>query len=196
MKTYLFITLAVMLLHFPLVAQEEVKEEPRTFKSIAEAQTSPTEVTKLNLSRSRLKAWPDELKQFPNLRELDLSNNKIDSLPADLSYLSSLEELDMTGNKLDSLGSAIGDLPSLRVLKLGNNEIYHVAKSIGNLSKLEHLELWSNNIYYLPLEAGDLKMLRELDLRGIQMSPAHQQNIKEIFGDRVKIRLSASCDCD
>ena len=53
------------------------------YTSLADAMNEPESVVKLDLRRSKIREWPEELKSFPNLLSLDLSKNKIDSLPSD-----------------------------------------------------------------------------------------------------------------
>lgn len=166
------------------------------FKSMDEALLNPDAVQHLKLKRCKLEEWPLDLTQFKNLLILDLSHNKIADLPADLSAYSNLMELNLTGNKLDSVPDAIGDLTGLKVLKLGNNEIYHTSERIGNLKNLEYLELWSNNIYYLPHRISELEHLMEVDVRGIQMSEEHQDQIKALLMPQTKLKISLSCNCD
>lgn len=166
------------------------------FTDLEKALLYPEQVVELSLKREKLKEWPSELGQFPNLKVLDLSNNKIESLPQDLSAFKNLEVLDLTGNKLDSLHNSIGALCNLTRLLIGNNEIYHVTERIGDLKMLSYLELWSNNIYYLPVGISELELLEEIDLRGIQMNEEHQDAIKALFGPSVNVKMSISCNCD
>ena len=168
-----------------------------TFKSLEEARETPTQVAVLDLSRDRIKEWPDSLWIFPNLRHLDLSHNKLKSIAPQVKQLTGLKSLDLTANKIDSVPQAVSHLKALEVLRLGNNEIFHVSEQLAQLSALRVLELWSNNIYYLPASLGSLPLLEEVDLRGIQMSKEHQQAIKSIFEERdeVKLKFSMSCNC-
>ena len=166
------------------------------FTSIQKALENPEEVEYLRLRREGLKEWPSDLDVFPNLKVLDLAHNKIAHIPYNLSYANQIEELILTGNKLDSLEASVAEFGQVKRLLVGNNHIYHVTPKIGQLKTLEFFEVWSNEVHYLPKEISQLETLKEVDMRGIQISEKHQDNIKALFGPDVELKLSMSCNCD
>jgi len=175
----------------PLLAQDYVK-----YTSLEDALADPESVEYLKLRRNGYDEWPAELASFPNLKVLDLAHNKLKAIPYGLSYAEKLEELILTGNELDSLQSSIAQFTGLRKLLVGNNYIYHVSAQIEQLEQLEFFEIWSNETHYLPKEVGNLQALKEVDMRGIQISERHQDNIRSLFDESVTVKLSLSCNCD
>ncbi|MBK7943600.1 MAG: leucine-rich repeat domain-containing protein [Flavobacteriales bacterium] len=72
----------------------------RTYRSLERALAEPMQVYRLDLSKQKLKAVPEELRRLPNLNALDLGRNKLKELPAWFTDLAHLQELTLSGNKL------------------------------------------------------------------------------------------------
>src|SRR5690554_4390223 len=102
--------LVVFLLIFPnFIFSQEVN----VFQSLEEAMKNPEKVINLDLSRERLKEFPMELLNFPNLENLDLSNNRISLIPAEIGDLKNLQVLDLSRNRFNILPPQIGKLKEL-----------------------------------------------------------------------------------
>jgi Leucine-rich repeat (LRR) protein len=134
----------------------------------------PAQVTELDLSDRKLRAFPEQLFRFPNLRRLSLAGNDlIEALPERIDELASLVELDVSRMGLTGLPAAIGRLRALRVLDLSHNPLAAVPPQLGNLPRLETLRA-----HYLtcplPDELGRLTSLVELDLYGLDVPPGER----------------------
>ena len=149
-----------------LFAQEGV-----WYKNLEEALVNPEQVYQLQLKRKRLKAFPVELRSFPNLQKLDLSKNKIKAFPDSLSDLSNLNFLDLSRNDIDEIPAHISQLTSL-----------------------QQLDLWDNYINVLPEEIKELKSLNFLDIRGVALSYQKYNRYKEMMKG-VELFMSEPCDC-
>jgi len=110
------------------------------FDSMDEAKQKPNEVFYLDLSLQKLKTFPVEIFNFPNLKELHLPFNYWSSIPATgWEKLTKLELLDLSGNYyLNKLPvDGLAQLKALRTLLLKDNKLNageadKVAKALPN----------------------------------------------------------------
>ncbi len=116
------------------------------YYSIDEAMKQPEKVYKLNLSGQKLKEFPSELYNLPNLHMLDLSKNKIDEIPADINQLPYLTMLNLYDNKIRILHPNMQYLGELRHLFLGRNKLVAAPAFVGGLGKLQRLDVSRNYI--------------------------------------------------
>jgi Leucine-rich repeat (LRR) protein len=171
-----------------------INDTAYVYHSISAATQNPEKVFKLNLSKRKLKTFPQEIFQFRNLRELDLSRNKFDSIPKELGSLKNLVRLNLSNNKLESVPDEIGNLTQLVYLGLNRNKIVELPTTIGILENLEVLELWDNELSKIPDEVANLKKLKVLELRGILFSDDEAARINSLLPD-AKVLMSPSCNC-
>lgn len=127
--------------------------------------TDAEAVTELDLSDRKLRAFPEQLYRFPNLRRLSLAGNQFGPLPDRLGELTSLEELDLSKMGLEELPAAIGRLPELLELDVSGNPLT-LPEEIGDLSRLRVLRADDVNPP-LPDAMDRLGELTELSLRGL-----------------------------
>ena len=127
----------------------------RWYYSLEEAMREPDKVYKLNLEKSKLKTFPEEIFRFPNLHMLDLSNNKIKSIPEDIYKIPYLQYLNLYNNKIKVLPDNFQYLSQLTTLYLGSNKLIGVQAWVGGLGKLRRLDVSYNNI--TPYELGTIK---------------------------------------
>jgi len=125
------------------------------YYSLEEALREPEKVYKLNLSGQKLKAFPTEVYNLPNLHMLDLSDNKIQEIPSDIKQLPYLTMLNLYNNKLRVLHPDMQYLGELRYLYLGRNKLVYAPAFIGGLGKLRKLDLTRN--YVTTYELQNLK---------------------------------------
>ena len=152
-------------------------------------------VYRLDLSKKRLRAVPEEVARLSELRELRLDRNKLNALPEFLSQLSHLEVFSAEENQLTAFPDAMWQWPALRELHLGNNWIESIPLDIDNLKHLEVLGLWSNVIGSFPASLSELPSLRRLDLLNNDMT-AEEQELLRIWLPNVQLELSEPCRCD
>ena len=172
-----------------------VRPDMRVFTSLRAAQLNPDSAFILVLKGKKLKQFPREVYDLPNLVVLDLSKNKLKSLPEDIGRMDQLVELDLTGNKISELPASIGSLTSVKKLSLNRNLISELPPEIGKMSELEILELWDNELVDLPPEISELKKLRTLELRGILFNRDDHERFHEYLPDAT-IYLSPPCNCN
>ena len=166
----------------------------RTYRSLERALAEPMLVVRLDLSKQKLKAVPEELRRLPNLNALDLGRNKLKELPPWFTDLTNLQELTLSGNKLMDFPEVICGLRHLKRLDMSRNALTGLPACMGRLKELTSLDLWSNDLATFPEELEGLEALRYVDLRVIQFSPKEMERIAELW-PRAKIQFSAPCNC-
>ena len=166
----------------------------RTYRSLERALAEPMQVYRLDLSKQKLKAVPEELRRLPNLNALDLGRNKLKELPPWFTDLANLQELTLSGNKLVDFPEVICGLRHLKRLDMSRNALTGLPACLGRLKELTSLDLWSNDLATFPEELEGLEALRYVDLRVIQFSPKEMERIAELW-PRAKIQFSAPCNC-
>jgi Leucine-rich repeat (LRR) protein len=125
----------------------------------------PAAVTDIDLAGARLRAFPEQLFGFPNLRSLSLADNgDIAALPPRIGELTSLRELNLRGMRLTRLPDELCRLPELRRLDLTYNSFEALPERFGDLTALTSLTAWGLDCA-LPDSVGELARLEELDLR-------------------------------
>lgn len=166
----------------------------RTFRTLERALKDPAAVQRLDLSGSKLKEVPEEVRQFTNLNALDLSGNKLKDLPAWLGDMAYLQELRVAKNKLENIPVAVCAMRHLKRLDMSRNAIMGIPACLGNLSELVSLDLWSNDIAEVPEEIQQLEALRFLDLRAIMFEQPEMDRIHELL-PKAKVYFSQPCNC-
>jgi len=176
------------------VLSEQELDTCYIYTTIEKASKIPEAVYVLDLTKSKLKAFPLEILTFKNLNILKLGKNKISSVPEGISKLIFLQELDLGKNKLDAFPGGIVELVNLKQLVLNQNYIQGIPYMIKNLQKLEYLDMWSNNLNSFPESLNELKNLKEFDLRVIQFTKDEKDRITTLL-PVTKIHFSSSCNC-
>ena len=179
---------------FSQILSDEELDTCYIYKTIEKASKNPDAIYILDLTKSKLKAFPHEILKFKNLNILKLGKNKISSVPEGISQLLFLQELDLGKNKLDAFPGGVVELVHLKKLVLNQNYIEDIPYMIKNLQKLEYLDMWSNNLNSFPESLNELKKLQELDLRVIQFTKEEKERITSLLPD-TKIHFSSSCNC-
>lgn len=166
----------------------------RTYRSVESAMKEPLAVYRLDLSGSKLKALPEELRQLRNLNHLDLGHNKLKELPAWLGELVHMQELRLSRNKFVEFPIGICDMVHLKRLDMSRNALVDLPPCIGKLTELFSLDLWSNDLFEFPEEMENLKALRFLDLRAIQFEVPEMERI-QVLVPRATVHFSQPCNC-
>lgn len=129
-------------------------------KSIVDEKAFAESYEIILLYNNRIKALPNTINSFCNLKILDVSNNRLtvlpdvfkscpltsliakhnqlsnESLPKSFySTKNTLRELNLSGNQLNFFPEQIFELSSLKYLYLGGNNIVNVPKDIWKLNK-------------------------------------------------------------
>jgi Leucine-rich repeat (LRR) protein len=145
-------------------------EETYSYIDLADALRYPEKVIRLELRKKKLKEFPKEIFQFPNLQYLDISRNQITELPDSIDKLKNLQYLNVSRNKLGALPKQVGRLSNLMFLHANNTELIGLPPQIGNLEHLHILDLWSNDLAEFPESLTQLKELHTFDVRAIMIS--------------------------
>ena len=108
---------------------------------------------------------PDAIGELTNLRKLDLAESGLKALPATLANLSALEELDLRGCSFTTIPFDLRCFPALRVLHLGGVPLTTLPTGMFDLPALEELfvsgpALMEDDFARL----GELRSLRQLGL--------------------------------
>ena len=164
--------------------------------SIQQGLLDTANVIKLDLSKNKLSAFPEEIRKFPNLQYLDLSKNKITKIPSWIAELKNLQYLIRSKNKIDTLPPEFGDLAELKYFIMNRSELRSIPHSIGKLKELRYLDLWGDNLSYFPPELKNLSgNLLTFDLRDVVISNEIQAALKEWL-PTTTIYFSPSCACE
>ncbi|XP_075976674.1 leucine-rich repeat-containing protein 58 [Anticarsia gemmatalis] len=159
------------------------------------------------LYNNRIKALPETINRFSNLKILDVSNNRLTILPdvfkhcpltsliakhnlltneslpkSFMSGKNSLRELNLSGNQLNFFPEQVLEVISLRYLYLGGNNIINIPKDVWKLNNLQILSLGGNQILEVPESVGRLTGLQALVLSDnlIEQLPASIANLKQL----------------
>ena len=118
----------------------------------------------LNLSRSLLEQFPQEILQLTSLKFLILDENFISVIPKNIACLKNLEMLSISNNRLESIGAYVRKLVHLTYLNLAKNCITTLIDDLRQLKSLETLLLQENRFDKLPLYLHEFTKLKELGL--------------------------------
>lgn len=166
----------------------------RVFTDLAAAIASPEPVYRLDLSKQRIKTFPEGVFLLRELREINLDRNKLDSIPQRIHDLKHLEVFSAERNRLDAFPVGLCGMRSLRVIRLGDNEITRIPDCISGTVELEELIMWSNQVGYYPAALADLPRLKTCDFLHVEMSKEEQARLIELLPE-VELILSPPCDC-
>jgi Leucine-rich repeat (LRR) protein len=164
--------------------------------NLQEAMADPGSIVKLDLSKQKLKNFPEDIRKLTNLQYLDLSRNKINKIPDWIAELKNLQFLILYKNKIDSLPVRFGELSHLKYLILNRNGLTYLPHSIGNLKELLYLDLWDDNVTTFPTEIKYLSgNLQTLDLRDMMVGSDTQANLKALL-PTTTIYFTPGCPCE
>lgn len=141
-------------------------------KGIVDEKNSAENYETIFLYNNRIKALPETINRFCNLKILDVSNNRLTVLPDLLkncpltsliakhnqltneslpkcfhSAKSSLKELNLSGNQLNFFPEQVLELTSLKYLYLGGNNIVNIPKDIWKLNRYVSL-LYNSTVFF------------------------------------------------
>jgi Leucine-rich repeat (LRR) protein len=168
------------------VAQQSMLElesgKHKIFHSVAEGLVEPEAVIILNLRQTELKALPEEVSQFKNLRFINVMKNGISGLPEGLFDLPELREINARENKIDRLSSKCGQLKKMVFLDLSKNALTSLPPQLKGMEKLEMLNVSENKLTNLPRQTGKMKSLRTLnvDKNKLETLPNSLSKIKQL----------------
>lgn len=175
---------------------KKIAPEPGTFTSLEDAmKADPTKVFKLDLTKKKLKVFPQEIFTFKNLMQLNLSKNKLTELPANLGDLNKLNYLDISKNKITQLPESVGNLRLLNSFKMSANKIQSLPSSFFRLPSLEIIDFYSNPLIFEPQQFSKLsKKLKYLDVRNTGIGNEECKQLQQLLPN-VVIKFNKSCNC-
>ncbi|KAM5559159.1 receptor like protein 23-like [Rosa sericea] len=146
----------------------------------------------LVLASTKLRAFPDFLRNQSTLGNLDLSNNKLQGeVPNWILSLKSLNSLDLSGNSLVTLEAPLPNSTSaLSSLDLHSNKLQGIHSSYSFL-QLDHLGLASNKLTTFPDFLRNQSHLIKLDLSDNQIQ-GQIPNWIWIFDSLQEVNLSCN----
>jgi len=164
--------------------------------NLQQAMLDPLGTVKLDLSKQKLKKFPDSIRKLTNLQYLDLSRNKITEVPSWIGELKNLQFLILYKNKFDTLPTSIGELTNLKYLILNRSGLTSIPHSIGNLKELLLLDLWDDDITSYPKELKNISgNLHALDLRDVMVNDDTQAYLKTLL-PTTTIYFTPNCPCE
>lgn len=166
----------------------------RVYSSLEEALVNPSLVFRLDLSKKKLKEFPQEVFMLINLNELRLDKNKITEIPSQITGLRHLQRLSISRNRIENFIPEVCRLTNLVILDLSDNYLGEIPDGIRRLQSLKELILWSNMIHYFPTELGQLEFLERLDLLHNEMNVHEQDRLKNLLPNTY-IHFSEPCNC-
>lgn len=98
-----------------------------------------SKITKLNLSKLKLKTLPKELLYCTQLKTLNLSFNCIERLPDWFGELKTLVSINLSKNRLYNLPASFFTIVNLKTLFLHNNRIIQAPLGLSRLPNLKKL---------------------------------------------------------
>jgi len=125
----LSIATGLVVIGAPVQAQVELElgEErfsDNWFDDLEKAQQNPAKVIYLDLSLQKLRAFPEEVFEFPNLTHLYLPYNYFNTIPDAIGQMKQLKVLDLSGTYyLNSLPESMGQLANLEKLIIKDNKL-------------------------------------------------------------------------
>jgi leucine-rich repeat protein SHOC2 len=197
-----FICLAAILFIFSpqwVSAQKKGKkvvQEPGSYTSLEDAlKADPMKVFKLDLTKKKLKVFPQEIFVFKNLMQLNISNNKLTELPANLGELQKLTYLDISNNKIIQLPESMGNLKMLNSFKMSQNKIEKLPVSFFRLTTLEIIDFYSNPLSFDPQQFSKIsKKLKYLDVRNTGLTNEECKQLEQLLPN-VVIKFDKGCNC-
>jgi hypothetical protein len=127
----------------------------------------PDTVTALDLSDLALKALPDQVLKFTNLKHLDLGFNSLTTEQINkLEPLLSIENLNIEHNGLKSFPASIIKLINLKCLNIFANDIIELPKQFISLSQLQEFQMESNDFDKFPAVIKKMSNLEKLYMSG------------------------------
>jgi internalin A len=124
------------------------------------------DLEEIDLSRNKLTAVPDSLRQCTKLINLTLKNNLISAIPNWIGELANLQVVDIGYNKLTAIPENFVELPALRLLSLSGLGLTSIPDWIGHIQSLTSLFLASNSITAIPESITQCTSLQTLYLAG------------------------------
>jgi Leucine-rich repeat (LRR) protein len=165
--------------------------------SITEDMTkNPQEVTKLNLSKNKLTAFPEEIFVFSNLTHLILNKNKIEILPSKISTLNKLKYLDISKNKIIVIPYEIEKLSFLDTLNLSQNKIANLPKNFFTLESIKYIDLYSNTSLDIRIEdfTSFSNTIKYIDIRNTLTDAYESKKFENILNNTI-IKYNKGCNC-
>lgn len=102
---------------------------------------------------------PDEIAQFPKLKNLSMRNSEIKKISPKLALLQELEDVDLFSNKLSEFPKVVLELKNLKILDIGANDISTLPEEIAQLEQLKQLDISSTKVRILPTSMINMRKL-------------------------------------
>lgn len=141
---------------------QRTKELEKTgeFNSINRASKNPelVKIIKINPYQTRLKNFPLEIMELPNVKIIDLNGQQISTIPDDIYKIESLEVLNLLDNNISEIPKSICDCKNLKELRIGGH-IEKFPECLKKMKGLKHLSIQSNTVNDLMDELREFEYL-------------------------------------
>ncbi|MCP4521492.1 MAG: leucine-rich repeat domain-containing protein [Cytophagales bacterium] len=134
----------------------------------------------IHLNNRGFKTFPQEIFNYPEIKELYLEGNEIEEIPADIVKLPNLEILSLQKNEITTISEEIENLKNLKELNLYFNELTSLPNIFHHFSNLEKLNLAYNALTELPKSIEHCNSLMSVDIsyNPIKELPSHERLVK------------------
>jgi len=138
-----------MALDFSIKEIESAVLNPQQLRNAYES-NSMLDIWHINLAGWGLKAIPEEVFKFSELKTLCLEHNQLSDIPEEVGKFHSMIHLDFNDNELTILPDSISNLTQLESLCITNNPISSLPKTLTNLKNLKHVYVRGTQITEKP----------------------------------------------
>lgn len=129
-----------------------------------EASQKPNAVEILDLSETGLTSFPEQIKNFKQLKTLILYDNDISYIPSWIKNMTNLTNIYLGGNnEIDSLTN-LAPMIWIEGIDLSNIGLKEIPTFIFDFKKLDYLKITENKITKLPSSLNKLQALKVLNL--------------------------------
>jgi hypothetical protein len=164
------------------------------YTALGKALENPQTVIRLDLSKQKLIAFPEDIFKCSNLQELKLNKCRLTDLPDRFRELPNLQRLHLMHNEIDTIPLSVFSLKHLTTLNLADNFIEIIPEDIEKLTALQTLSLWDNPVTYYAEALTEMQELKVLDVLNNAMSRETQERLRTGLPN-CKLIMSPPCAC-
>lgn len=156
---------------YSLVALNHLEISKTTLSGFSEDLGRLSNLTSLILHNNQISSLPNSISNLSKLKTLDLSNNKLETVSDNLIELTGLHTLNLSVNQISEFPSIEG-MVGLHILHISHNKLKALPDGIANpkLVHLSHINAGNNEITEIPASLSGLQHLNILDMSENQIT--------------------------